>query len=93
MSNISLICRCTAKLHNYVINEAIVVDGMDDIESLHGAPRGLGYLPSYPEYQEDTTSGNKQRVPTGFSVRRTAIVEQIGTIGLCRPIRNLKRNG
>lgn len=92
MENVSLICRAAAKLHNYVIDESLTTD--DEIEIFDGAPRGMGYLPMHPENADEEIVENGQVVvPVGFSARRIAIVEQIGLTGLCRPSRNILRNG
>ena len=97
MATCSLICRCTAKLHNFVIDQALVLGNIDEIDALDGAPRGLGYYPIHPEaidesIKDDDTNANIE-VPTGFSVRRKAIVDQISFIGLSRPAQNIARNG
>ena len=90
MRHSSLICRCAAKLHNFVIDEALV-DGInqEDIEPFDGAPRGLGYLETAEEADDD----ERQQPVVGFSIRRSAIIDQIGLVGLSRPMRNIQRNG
>lgn len=98
MGTASLICRCAAKLHNFIIDEALVVGKDDEVEVFEGAPRSLGYLPRHPEAQDENivsydSDDDMLDMPTGFSVRRKAIIDQIGVIGLSRPARNVIRNG
>lgn len=93
MDTVSKICRVAAKLHNYVIDEALVV-GDDDIDVYDGAPRNLGYLPHHPEdIGESVVPEDGYVIPVGFSARRTAIVEEIARMCLSRPARNVQRNG
>lgn len=89
---VSKICRAAALLHNFVIDETVMDE--DDIEVYEGAPRNLGYLPLHPEdIGEKVVPEDGYEIPVGFSARRTAMIESIATIGLCRPARNIERNG
>ena len=80
------------RLHNYVINADHGIAALEDaelnerIDSMTGAPHGLGYFPTeHREFPPNATN------VAWNSARREAILANITTAGLVRPSHNLEQ--
>lgn len=83
-----LICRASAVLYNYVLNETNPDKNDEDFivrDIRAGEDSNLGYTPTVEEEQTVVT-------PEGSSLRRTAFVRIINRDGMARPLYNIQRN-